>query len=229
MKKIKFLLLAVFVSTMFVSCDMDEDDGYSLSNMWVGFGLTDKVDESSNSYVFRMDDGSVLFPVATQVPWFDMEDDQRLLINYTILGDKNTSGTNKEYFIRINSMKEILYKGIFEITPEKEDSIGNDPIHVKDAWLAGNLLTFELQYYGNSKVHYINLVKEPGVVTAQDEPIVLELRHNNRTDEPVVPMTALVTFKLDAIKIEGKNSVNFKVVGKDFNGAKYEDSGVFKY
>ena len=126
-------------------------------------------------------------------------------------------------------MKEILYKGIFEITPEKEDSIGNDPIHVKDAWLAGNLLTFELQYYGNSKVHYINLVKKPGVVTAQDEPVVLELRHNNRTDEPVVPMTALVTFNLDAIKIDGKNSVNFKVVGKDFNGAKYEDTGVFKY
>lgn len=228
MKTIRFFMLAVLVSTMFVSCNMD-DDGYSLSNMWVGFGLTDKVDEESKSFIIRMDDGTVLYPVATQIPWFDMEDDQRLLVNYTVVGDKKVSGENKEYYVRINSLKEILYKGIFDITPATEDSIGNDPIHVKDAWLAGNLLTFELSYYGNSRVHYINLVKQPGAITAENEPIVLELRHNNRDDEPRVPMTALVTFKLDAIKIDGKNSVNFKVVGNDFNGEKYEDTGVFKY
>ena len=228
MKTIKFLLLITFTTFFLGSCDFD-DDGYSLSNMWVGFGLTDNVSETGNSFTIQMDDGSVLYPVANQVPWFEIEEDQRLLVNFTILGNKNISDDNKEYYVRINSLKEILYKGIFDITPETEDSIGNDPIHVKDAWLTGNMLTFELNYYGNSQIHFINLVKQPGELTADDEPIELEIRHNNRNDAPYVQMTAFVTFKLDAIKIAGKNSVSFKVTGVDFDNRTYEDSGVFEY
>lgn len=228
MKTLRFILLIAITTFALNSCDFD-DDGYSLSNMWVGFGLTDNVNEESNSFVLKMDDGSVLYPVANQVPWFDIEPDQRLLVNFTILGDKKVTTTEEEYYVRINSLKKVLYKDIFEITPEKEDSIGNDPIHVKDAWLNGNMLTFELQYYGNSQIHYINLVKQPGELTAANEPVELELRHNNRNDEPYAQMTAFVTFKLDNIKIAGQNSVDFKVTGVDFNNTTYEDSGTYSY
>lgn len=228
MKTLRFFLMITFSAFMLGSCDYNDDD-YSLSNMWVGFGLTDDVDEAGNTYLLKMDDGSVLYPVASQVPWFDIDADQRLLVNFTILGDKKVTATEKEYYVRINSLKEILYKGIFDITPATEDSIGNDPIHVKDAWLNGNLLTFELNYYGNSQIHFINLVKQPGELTADDEPIELELRHNNRNDEPFVQLTAFVTFKLDNIKIPGKDSVSFKVTGVDFNNTTYEDSGIYKY
>ncbi|MDX9880657.1 MAG: NigD-like protein [Prolixibacteraceae bacterium] len=228
MKTIKIFLLITFTTLFLGSCDFN-DDGYSLSDVWVGFGLTGNVSENGRSFTIHMDDGSVLYPVANQVPWFDIQEDQRLLVNFTVLGNKNVSGNNKEYYVRINQLKEVLYKGIFEITPETEDSIGNDPIHVSDAWLTGNMLTFELKYYGNSQVHYINLVKQPGELTSGNEPVELELRHNNRNDAPHIPMTAFVTFKLDAIKIEGQDSVRFKVTGIDFNNKKYEDSGVFKY
>lgn len=228
MKTLRLFLLITIATFALNSCDFDDDD-YSLSNMWVGFGLTDNVNDESNTFVLKMDDGSVLYPVANQVPWFDIEPDQRLLVNFTILGDKKVTDTEEEYYVRINSLKKVLYKNIFEITPEKEDSIGNDPIHVKDAWLNGNMLTFELQYYGNSQIHYINLVKQPGELTAADEPIELELRHNNRNDEPYVQMTAFVTFKLDNIKIAGQNSVDFKVTGIDFNNTTYEDSGTYSY
>ena len=228
MKTIKIFLLITFTTLFLGSCDFD-DDGYSLSDAWIGFGLTDNVSENGDSFIIRMDDGSGLDPVANQIPWFDIEEDQRLLVNFTVLGDKNVSGNNKEYYVRINQLKEILYKGIFEITPETEDSIGNDPIHVVDAWLVDSLLTFELRYYGNSQVHYINLVKQPGTPTAADEPIELELRHNNRNDAPYMPMTAFVTFKLNALKIEGKSSTSFKVTGVDFNDGTYKDTGVFEY
>jgi hypothetical protein len=223
----RLFLLITFAAFTLASCDLDDDDGYS--TMWIGFGLTDNVSENDNLFTIRMDDGSVLFPVYNMVPWFEIEEDQRLLVNFTKLGNKDISGENKEYYVRINSLREILYKDIFEITEETEDSIGNDPIHVKDAWLVDNMLTFELRYYGNSQVHYINLVKQPGELTADDEPIELELRHNNRNDGPSVKLTAYVTFKLDAIKIAGKNSVNFKVTGVDFNNTTYEDTGVFNY
>lgn len=228
MKTMKIFLLITFTALLFSSCDIN-DDGYSLSDVYVGFGLTDNVESNGNSFIIRMDNGSILYPVANGVPWFKVAKDQRLLVNYTILGDKNVAGNKKEYYVRINQLKEILYKGIFEITPDKEDSIGNDPIHVADAWLVDSLLTFKLKYYGNSQVHYINLVKKPGELTSADEPVELELRHNNRNDAPHVLMTAFVTFKLNAIKIAGQDSVRFKVTGIDFNNKKYEDTGVFKY
>jgi len=221
-----FIILAVFTLS---SCDFDDDDDNSLSNFWVDFGLTDNVDESANSYTIKLDDGPVLYPVTTLVPDFGIKADQRLLVNFTILGDKKITNTDEEYYVRINSLKEILYKDIFEITEETEDSIGNDPVHVKKAWLTDNMLTFEMTYYGNSQIHYINLVKQPGELAATDEPVQLELRHNNRNDEPYLQLTAFVTFKLDNIKIAGQDSVKFKVTGVDFNNTKYEDTGVFYY
>jgi hypothetical protein len=43
--------------------------------------------------------------------------------------------------------KENSQKGILDITPAIEDSIGNDPIIVRDAWVSKNqLLNIELRY-----------------------------------------------------------------------------------
>lgn len=228
MKSLRFVLLIAAMVLTVTSCDWD-DDGYSLSNIWIGFGVAEDVDEDGNSFIIRMDDGSVLYPTVNHAPWFQVEDNQRLLVNFTILGDKNVSGDNEEYFVRINSLKEILYKGIFDITPETEDSIGNDPVHVADEWQVRNMLSFELQYYGSSETHYINLVKEPGTLTSADEPVQLELRHNNRNDEPYIQMTAYVTFDMESLRISGQDSVRYTVTGVDFNDETYTYNGVYKY
>ena len=222
---LKFSLVGLLAVTLF-SCDLNDDD-YSLGKYWIGFGIVNV--ESSSDYTIKMDDGSELFPVDGRYHWSEDEDSSRVLVNFTILDDKLIDDDHEEYYVRVNSVKEILFKGILDITEEIEDSIGNDPIHVEDVWTVNNLLTFELEYYGSGTIHYVNLVKQPGEITSADEPIQLELRHNDKDDYPDYHMSAFVTFDLSSLQLAGQDSVKFKVIGKDYEGKVFDYDEVYRY
>lgn len=227
MKKLFVLLLVGSLFGLMSGCDLD-DDGYYLDNAWVGFGLVDK-DASSESYTIKMDDGEVLYPATNSR--FDNEvfDNERVLVNFTILGNKDNPDHNEYYYVKINSLRKILYKGIFDITPAKEDSIGNDPIYVEDKWIKNNMLNFELKYWGGYKTHYINLVKQPGAINTTNGPVILELRHNDNGDLGDFSLSAFVSFDLSALKVSGKNSTPFKIIAKGFDGEDFEYTGEYKY
>lgn len=227
MKKIIFLLMLGAMSVFFTGCNMD-DHGYSVDNFWVGFGVIQK-DTVAQTFQVNLDDGSVLFP-ATYPDLIDrVKNNDRVLANFTILGEKNNTENQDQYYVRINSLRKILFKSILDITPAIEDSIGNDPIHVEKVWLKKGMLNFELDYRGGNKIHYINLVKQPGAVSNANGPVVLELRHNNNGDTEHFPLSAIVTFKLDSLKIAGQDSTKFKVIAKEFDGPDFEYSGTYKY
>lgn len=226
MKKLLIFFVMGAVFSFMTSCDMD-DDGYSLNDAWVGFGLVQKNSES-DSFTIAMDDGEVLYPAVNNMSWSELKNNDRVLANFTILGNRENENHDEQYYVRINSMRKILYKGILDITPAIEDSIGNDPIHVTDRWVKKGMLNFELKYRGGNKVHYINLVKQPGVINP-NSPVVLELRHNDNGDSGGYPLSAIVTFDLNALKVEGKNSTSFKVIAKGFDGDDFEYTGEYKY
>ena len=228
MKKLVFILLTGLVFSFLAGCNLNDDDCYSLNNAWVGYGLVQK-DSVTSALTFKMDDGELLYPNNNSYELSDLTNNQRVLTNFTILGNKDNPDHNEEYYVRINSLRKILYKGILDITPENEDSIGNDPIDVEDKWIKGNMLNFELKYRGGNKIHYVNLVKQPGVITSENEPIILELRHNTNGDTDNIPLSAIVTFDLSAIKISGKTSTKFKVIAKNLDGSDFEYSSEYKY
>ena len=120
-------------------------------------------------------------------------------------------------------------KGILDITPENQDSIGNDPIVVQKYWITNNLLNLELKYWGRKEIHFINLVKQPGVLTSAGQPFELEIRHNSNNDEESIPYKALVSFKLDGLQVAGIDSVRFKVKSTDYDDKLHEFEGVYKY
>lgn len=227
MKKLLLLLMIGSVLSLMSGCDMD-DDGYSLNNAWVGFGLIHK-DTDSESFTIKMDDGEVLFPVTNSELWTDVKNNERVLTNFTILGNKENPEHNEYYYVKINALRKILYKGILDITPAIEDSIGNDPIHVEDKWIKNNMLNFELQYRGGNKIHYVNLVKQPGVINPDNGPVILELRHNTNGDNEGIPLSAIVTFDLSLLKVQGKTSTQFKIIAKGFDGDDFEFTGEYKY
>lgn len=238
MKKIIFGLL---IGLMVVATGCLDEEGYSVNDMWVGFGMVEQVNSDPLEYKINMDNGDVLVPVASgfAYPWYYAGSDDhdsrlktgdRILVNYTILNDEvNDAGEVDRYFVKINSVEKVLLKGILDITEENQDSIGNDPIIVKDVWMTDSLLNFELKYWGRYMVHFINLVKEPGELTADDQPIQLELRHNDNGDVEDIPYAAYVSFNLEALKIEGLNSVQFRVTGKDYEGDLFEYEGEYSY
>lgn len=227
MKKGIILFMMGVVFSFLTSCDM-HDDGYSPSDAWVGFGLVQK-DAGSESVTIAMDDGEILFPASNPMMWNELENNDRVLTNFTILGNRQNANHDEQYYVKINSLRKILYKGILNLTPANEDSIGNDPILVKDKWIKKNMLNFELRYRGGSKIHYINLVKQPGVINPANGPVLLELRHNNKDDAEQIPLSAMVTFDLSSLKVQGKTSTPFKVIAKGFDGDDFEFTGEYKY
>lgn len=230
--KMKKFVIGILVGFLFVFAGCNDDDGgYSLDDRWIGFGIYKKA-ESSTEATVTMDNGDQLVVIAAIDPsWYlKFENGDRILVNYTILGDeKDENGDIELYFVRVNTAENILMKGILDITPENADSIGNDPIFVKDYWMTDSLVTFDLEYRGLNKIHYLNLVKEPGELSAEDQPIALEIRHNANEDEESIPFSAYVSFSLNDIRIEGLESVSFVVTATDYDGNVYTEEGVFDY
>jgi hypothetical protein len=232
-----FLLGLLFI----VSGCLDDEEGYSLNDIWIGFGMIEQVNSDPVEYRIVMDNGNVLVPLASayNLPWYYMgthdpesrlKTGDRVLLNYTVIGDDGANGENiSEYYIRVNSVKKVLLKGILDITEENQDSIGNDPLIVREAWMAGGLLNFEVKYWGRYEVHYLNLVKQPGGLTAADQPIELELRHNANGDLEDIPYSAHVSFNLDQIQIEGLDSVQFRITATDYEGEQFEYEGTYNY
>jgi hypothetical protein len=227
MKKLIFFLMSAAVFGFLTSCDMNDDE-YSMSNSWVGFGLIQE-DSVSHTFTILLDEGEILFPKNSVNNWPDIKNNNRVLTNFTILGDRENSKNEEQYYVEINSIRKILYKGILNITPEIEDSIGNDPTKVRNKWLTNDMLNFELQYRGGSKTHFINLVKQPGEINIDNGPVLLELRHNTNGDEEQIPLSAIVTFDMTSLKVPGKTSTPFKVISKGFDGENFEYTGEYKY
>jgi len=223
----KLILLLLFSPLLFFTGCLD-DEGYSLSDAWVDFGIVDKSGQGNLGFTVKTDHNEVLYPVASEYP-LDVEDQSRVWINYTILGEKSINSSTAQYYIKVNSIRKILKKGILDITEQNKDSIGNDPILVVDHWLANNLLNFKLKYFGDNEVHYINLVKKPGLITAAGQPVELELRHNRNGDNDRFPFAAYVSFDLSALKTAGLDSVRYKVSATDYDGDMLSFTGVYKW
>ena len=229
MKKIVFGILVGF---LFVFAGCNDDEGYSLDDMWIGFGIF-QGDESS-SYQIVMDNDEVLIPVASNyAPGWEgsFDNGERIMVNYTILDENlDSSGEVESYYVKVNSIDDILMKRIMDITPENEDSIGNDPIIVNDYWMTDSLLTFKLKYWGYDQIHFLNLVKLPSMIMAPGiQPYELELRHNANDDEDAIPFTAFVSFSLNGLRIEGLDSVQFVVTSTDYDGNEFSEECVFNY
>lgn len=226
----KKIVLGILVAMIFAFTACNNDDGYSLSNQWVGFGMLQG--DGSDVYKIVLDNKDVLTVVATNYPgwWKKFDDGDRVWVNFTILDDeKNDADSISMFFVKLNNIEDILMKGVMDITPEIEDSIGNDPIVVDKYWMTDSLLNFRLKYNGYSGIHFLNLVKEPGEINEDSQPIQLQLRHNANDDEEAVPYTAHVSFSLNSLRIEGLDAVEFQFTSTDYDGVEHIVTETFNY
>lgn len=226
-RKIVVGILVVF-AVAFTACMDDDNDSYSLNDMWIGFGVLQ--DDDSGAYTIVMDNKDVLVPlVSDDNKWqSEFKRGDRVWLNYSVLNNDLDSSTPR-YFVRVNQIQAVLMKGIMDITPAIEDSIGQDPILVQEFWMTDSLLTFKLKYWGLNEIHFLNLVKLPGQLTANNQPIHLELRHNANNDEESIPYTAFVSFSLNQLRIEGQDSVRFEFSSSDYDGMQHSKEEVFRY
>ena len=159
MKVLKSILLLLGFVLAFSGCDdfLDDDHHHHYrGDYWIAMGT---LEGDNDSFIVETDGGNRLYPKVNHDPEFDVIDGQRAWVNYTILG---TSRDNEDidYYVRINRLKKILTKVIFELTHENSDSIGNDPIKIKSHWMVNNYLNIKFYYQGGRTVHYITLARD---------------------------------------------------------------------
>ena len=116
MKKIVFGALLAFLLS-FTGCL--DDDGYSLGDQWIGFGVL----QDADNLRIKMDNNDILKPIAYSGYYnFETRDGldvgDRVFVNFTILDDSPSDTTDlTTYFVKINSLEEILLKQIIGSLP----------------------------------------------------------------------------------------------------------------
>ena len=202
MKTINRFLLVILVSLLFISCN--DNEGYSLNDVWRSIATIENPDDESY-FFFTLDNGKRMWTATTSNPQYRPKDGQRIIADYTVLSDGPGDGSY-QHDVKLISAYKILTKGIFDITPETQDSIGHDPIKVEDIWIGNDYLNILFVYRGQNKAHFINLVSD---VEKQydDEKIHLEFRHHANDDVPTYNLRGIVSFDLRSLQKDGVESL----------------------
>jgi hypothetical protein len=191
MKTLKFFIMMIAAglsSTLFYSCL--DDDGYSLGDFTVRVATIVPIGETS--YYLRLDDGKTLWPAAPINSYYKPQENQRAIVNYTILSDAKDG---YDHWVKVNGIENILTKNIAASEGIKNDSIyGTDPVGLTDLWIGDNYLNVGFKaYFGGVKKHFINLIPSD----EDDSGLVYELRHNAYDDpSPGYLQKSLVAFRL---------------------------------
>lgn len=213
--KRKFILstitLAMFVAIGFQSCD--DNDGYSLGDFWVDIA-TVETDDNSSAYWFILDDGTTLWPAASDIQYLPKQG-QRIILNYSILSNQKNEF---DHYIKINYIWDILTKKTIVLTATNADSIGNDPVKINDMWIGNHYLNVDFLFnYGGIRPHAINLVENSLIPDPQDGKIHLEFRHNAYGSTNNRLYNGLVCFDLKPYQNSSTDSVTFAIKVLDWN------------
>ncbi|MDR3094741.1 MAG: NigD-like protein [Bacteroidales bacterium] len=198
MKTKTILLMMVLTSVLLSSCK--DDDGYSLGKYWVNIATVENP-KGQNYFMFTLDNGDRMWTAATGLWGYHPKDGQRIIANYTILSDKN-AGSSYNHDVRLNGVHTVLTKDIFAVTPETQDSIGNDRVRIDDIWIGSDYLNVEFRFNGQNKVHCINLVSD-ALKGYDDGKIHLEFRHNANDDAATYSQWSIASFRLKPLQQEG--------------------------
>lgn len=210
-----FVLFFVTISIFFTafSCD-DSNSGNYL------FDIATVEVQDDETFVLRLDDGTRLWPLATDVRYVG-KNGQRVFVNYTILSEKENS---YNYSIKINDIWNILTKSPLLLTAENVDSIGNDPVKVRSMWIGNDFLNVDFFFnYGGIRPHAINLVKNTLTPPPDDEKIHLEFRHNSYQSPSTRLYEGFVCFDLKSLRVNTADSVQLSIKVKDWDGEKIFD------
>ena len=249
----KFALICSLIVMAFTACD-DDDEYYYVGggSSWISYGNLEKIDNGTRSkFAIRRDDGSRLIVTeGLPINFDEATDDLRVYANYFIVGsERDETGLEgrMNYYIRLYRLRDVLTKDpvkqsfINEDEEQRQDSIGNDPINVREAWFGGRYLNveFNIPVTSDSKVqHFINLVQDD--VVAHNDTVYVTLRHNAYGEKPDTGndrgnyfwARGQVSFDLTSIVPEGQKSVPVKLIWteyeKNFSGTiTHEDSGTY--
>lgn len=222
MKRGKIKLgIALLVAGLLFTTSCLKDNDYSLNKFWLDYGV---LKGQSGSLNIRLDDGTILYPILENQPALTAYTTDRLLVNYTILGNKIENG-DTNYIVKVNTLDRLLKKNVTTLTKQNADSLGKDPVETKEFWFGNGFLNVTFAFNQESKIHLINLAKD--TIQPTTGVISLLLLHNAWNDNAIYKKNGFVSFDLHSL-LNGKDSVKIIVKSKDYAGTSHEFKGTYK-
>lgn len=220
-------IVLLFVLLGFLeSCN--QEDGLSYNHMIVSLATVEQV-SANDAFLLRLDNDTLLYPLVNDASSFVSVNGQRVMINYTVLSKNVTPNSNPyDYKIRLNDVTNVLTKALTPFSIAENDSIGNDPIQIKDCWIGSHFVNVTYSYYGTSENHLISLVKLPSDSVSTDNTICLELRHNAYHDFSTNLIQSVISFDIRSLQKANGASVKIQVTAKGTNGIDKVYSLIYK-
>lgn len=213
MNKKLFLCMGIVMTSLVLnSCDMD-NDGYSLDKVWYSIATVEPLGDSP-AYFLTLDQGTTLWPAATNIPWYVPKERQRALVFYTILSD---AFQGYDHAVKVLDIQGVLTKPIAEDKGEENDAYyGDDPVKILDMWVGDGYLNVEFRFnYGGSVKHFINLVKRDDA----EKPNYFEFRHNAYQENAYAGRNGIVAFDLSTLETD-EEEIQLTIRVKTFEGDK---------
>ncbi|PRY98307.1 NigD-like protein [Marinilabilia salmonicolor] len=216
MRKYLFgLFIALFFGVGFTSCLDDDNESTPMRYLEMGIVKMGETDE-----IRVLTDSELLLELDNYPASFDFEEEQRVMIQYSV-SELNEENTTYDYLVDVYSVQEVRLKDVIELNEENRDTIGDDQIYINEVWVSGDFLNIDFQFYGDGKVHYINVVKDPDEQTDDPAKIYLQVRHDAREDDMEEIYRGIMSFRLEPLQVESLEEVELIFENQSFYSMPY--------
>lgn len=172
------------------ACSSNEETIYE------GYGMIKK--ESGNTFSIILDNGVRLHPSEGITTLNSLQDSTRVRSTFSILKE------NESYsYVNLMALDTILTLPVIPYDNNILNNMGDAPISITNAWIAYGFLNFEFLFVDNQKQHKFSLMQYPST----KDKLIFELRHNDYNDEAYQTNMQAISFRLQSILKEVKDSV----------------------
>lgn len=172
------------------ACSSNEETIYE------GYGMIKK--ESGNTFSIILDNGVRLHPSEGITTLNSLQDSTRVRSTFSILKE------NESYsYVNLMALDTILTLPVIPYDNNILNNMGDAPISIYKTWIAYGFLNFEFLFVDNQKQHKFSLMQYPST----KDKLIFELRHNDYNDEAYQTNMQVISFRLQSILKEVKDSV----------------------
>ena len=117
------MVVCLAVMPALQSCD--DNDGYSIGDFTPPLWATVRV--TGNAFYLDCDVWGTLWPVNTDLGWYEPVDGKRVITIFNPLSD---GFDGYDHAVKLLRLYDVLTKEVETLTPETEEDFGNDPVAI---------------------------------------------------------------------------------------------------
>lgn len=218
MKKLHWLFMAVCLAVVPLLQSCDDKDGYSVGDFTPPLWATVRV--TGNAFYLDCDVWGTLWPVNTDLGWYEPVDGQRVITVFNPLSD---GFQGYDHAVKLLRLQEVLTKEVETLTPETEEEFGNDPVSIfkGDIGISGGYMNvIFLQDLPAKTKHRISLVRpqDDAELYGEDGYIHLELRYNAYDDLTGRHSFGAVSYNLNSLDVTDETKGIKLKINSEVNG-----------